>query len=109
MASQRSIRFRCPTNLAGSQRADRAASAIPLFDVINIDGTEQISAQAPFELAGQPTVDLVINNGRVQSVSVQLTSSVAQPGIFLPNGVDGAFLHADDSLVIRPSRPARAR
>ena len=95
-----------PTTLAGSQVLINGMP-IPLFDVINIDGTEQISAQAPFEIAGQPTVDLVINNGRAQSVSVQLTSSVAQPGIFLPNGVDGAFLHADDSLVTtaKPASP----
>jgi uncharacterized protein (TIGR03437 family) len=95
-----------PTTLAGSQVLING-TPIPLFDVINVDGTEQISAQAPFEIAGQQTVDLVINNGRAQSASVQLTSSVAQPGIFLPNGVDGAFLHADDSLVTtaKPASP----
>jgi len=36
-----------------------------------------------------------------------VTTSAAQPGIFLPDGVDGAFLHADDSLVTtaKPASP----
>ncbi len=52
-------------------------------------------------------MDLVINNGRAQSASVQVTISATQPGIFLPDGVDGAFLHADDSLVTtaNPAKP----
>ena len=95
-----------PTTLAGSQVLING-TPIPLFDVININGTEQISAQAPFDIAGQQTVDLVINNGRAQSASVQVTTAAAQPGIFLPDGVDGAFLHADDSLVTtaKPASP----
>jgi len=95
-----------PTTLAGSQVLI-GGTAIPLFDVININGTEQISAQAPFEITGQQTVDVVINNGRSKSTSVQVTVSAAQPGIFLPDGVNGAFLHADDSLVTtaKPASP----
>jgi uncharacterized protein (TIGR03437 family) len=87
-----------PTTLGGS-RVLIGGTAIPLFDVINLAGTEQISAQAPFEIAGEQTVDVVIDNGRAQSTTVQLTVSEAQPGIFLPDGVNGAFLHTDFSLV----------
>lgn len=95
-----------PTTLAGTQ-VMIDGTAIPLFDVININGTEQISAQAPFEIAGQQSVNLVINNGRAQSSSVEVTTSAAQPGIFLPDGVDGAFLHTDYSLVTtaKPASP----
>lgn len=95
-----------PTTLAGSQVLING-TPIPLFDVINVEGTEQISAQAPFDIAGQQTVDLVIKNGRAQTESVQVANSAAQPGIFLPDGVDGAFLHADDSLVTtaKPATP----
>lgn len=95
-----------PTTLAGAQVLING-SPIPLFDVININGNEQISAQAPFEIAGQQTVDLVVKNGRAQSASVQVTTAEAQPGIFLPDGVNGAFLHTDYSLVTtaNPAKP----
>ncbi len=95
-----------PAALGGAQVLING-TPIPLFDVININGTEQISAQAPFEIAGEQTVDVVINNGRAQSASVQVTISATQPGIFLPDGVNGAFLHADDSLVTtaNPAKP----
>jgi len=91
-----------PTTLAGASVLI-GGTAIPLFDVINIDGTEQINAQAPFEIAGQPNVNIVINNGRAQNTAVQLAVSAAQPGIFLLGGGNGAFLHADESVVTEAS------
>ena len=95
-----------PTTLAGASVLI-GGTAIPLFDVVNIGGTEQISAQAPFEIAGQQNVSIVINNGRVQSAPIQVPVAAAQPGIFLPDGVDGAFLHTDYSTVTAAS-PASA-
>jgi uncharacterized protein (TIGR03437 family) len=95
-----------PTTLASSRVLINGA-AIPLFDVINIQGTEQISAQAPFEIAGQQSVSISIDNGRTVSPAVQVPVVAAQPGIFLPDQVNGAFLHADNSLV-NAAKPASA-
>jgi uncharacterized protein (TIGR03437 family) len=92
-----------PTQLGGS-RVLIGGNPIPLFDVINLAGTEQISAQAPFEIAGQQSVSIVIDNGRAQSSALNITVSPAQPGIFLPDGVNGAFLHVDYSLVTAANR-----
>jgi uncharacterized protein (TIGR03437 family) len=96
-----------PTSLGGA-RVLINGSPIPLFDVVNIDGNEQISAQAPFEIAGQSTVNLVVDNGRVQSPPITLNVAVAQPGIFLIDGVNGAFLHGTNSSVVTAANPASA-
>ena len=94
-----------PTTLAGASVLI-GGTAIPLFYVINASGTEQISAQAPFEIAGQQSVSIVVNNGRAQSAPVQVTVAAAQPGIFLVNATDGAFLHGLDESLVTAAKPA---
>jgi uncharacterized protein (TIGR03437 family) len=96
-----------PTSLA-STRVLINGSAIPLFYVVNIAGTEQISAQVPFEIAGQQNVSLAIDNGRTVSPAVQVPVLPAQPGIFLPDGVNGAFLHGADNSLVSAAKPAHA-
>lgn len=96
-----------PTTLAGTQVLVNG-TPIPLFDVINIAGTEQISAQAPFEIAGQQSVNITINNGRTTSAPVAVSVAPAQPGIFLPDGVNGAFLHGADNSLVNAAKPAAA-
>jgi uncharacterized protein (TIGR03437 family) len=96
-----------PTTLASS-RVLMNGTAIPLFNVINIQGTEQISAQAPFEIAGQQNVSIAIDNGRTVSPAIQVSVVAAQPGIFLPDGVNGAFLHGADNSLVNAAKPASA-
>ncbi len=96
-----------PTTLASS-RVLINGTAVPLFDVINIQGTEQISAQAPFEIAGQQNVSIAIDNGRTISPAIQVPVIAAQPGIFLEDGVTGAFLHGADNSVVTAAKPASA-
>ncbi len=96
-----------PTTLANS-RVLINGSAIPLFYVVNISGSEQISAQAPFELSGQQSVSVAIDNGRTISPAIQVPVMTAQPGIFLPDGVIGAFLHGADLSVVTAAKPAKA-
>ncbi len=96
-----------PTTL-GSSRVLIAGTAIPLFNVINIQGTEQINAQVPFELASQQNVNITIDNGRGISSPVQVAVAPAQPGIFLEGGIVGAFLHGADNSVVTGSTPASA-
>ena len=96
-----------PTTLGGS-RVLINGTAIPLFNVINIQGTEQINAQVPFELAGQQNVNITIDNGRGISAPVQVAVAAAQPGIFLQDGIVGAFLHGADNSVVTGSKPASA-
>lgn len=96
-----------PTTLASSRLLINGTAA-PLFDVINIQGTEQISAQAPFEIAGQQTVSIAIDNGRTISTAIQVPVTPAQPGIFLEDGATGAFLHGADNSVVTAAKPASA-
>jgi uncharacterized protein (TIGR03437 family) len=82
---------------------------VPIFSLTNQAGVEQINVQAPFEIAGSTSVDVVIqSSGR--SVSLTETVLPAQPGIFEWTSEDGksngAALHADGSL-ITPANPAR--
>lgn len=69
---------------------------------------ERVHAQAPFEIAGQRTVSIAIDNRRAESVPIQVPASAAQPGIFLPDGVDGAFLHGVDNSPVNAASPASA-
>jgi uncharacterized protein (TIGR03437 family) len=96
-----------PTTLGGS-RVLIAGTPIPLFNVINIQGTEQINAQVPFELASQQSFNILIDNGRGISTPVQVAVAATQPGIFLEDGIVGAFLHGADNSVVTGSKPASA-
>jgi uncharacterized protein (TIGR03437 family) len=92
-----------PTSLSNVQVTIGGYSA-PLFYV----SATQINCQVPFEVAGQTTVPVVVQNGPAPSAPFNLTISAASPGIFTGtvNGQSvGAILNQDYSQNL-PSNPA---
>ncbi len=80
-------------------------NAVPLFAVVNANGSEQINFQFPWELAGQTSVTAVLSNGVSSSAQVSFPMFTVQQGIFAYDGVNGAFTRGDGTLVT-PANPA---
>ena len=69
------------------------------------DPSPQINAQVPWELAGLPSANFVVDNG-AGSAPVLVALSAVQPGIFTVGGAAGAVLHNSDLTPVTPSSPA---
>jgi len=93
-----------PVQLAGTSVTVGGVLA-PMFAVANINGAQQINLQVPFQVASQNSVSIVVNNSGVSSAPLQVPVVAAQPGVFTVDGVNGAILHPDYSLVTS-SKPA---
>ncbi len=91
------------TQLAGASVTVNGVPA-PLLAVANAGGGEQINFQIPWEAASASSVQVVVNNG-IASSAATVELSVAQPGIFLIDGVNGATEHLDGA-VVSTSNPA---
>jgi uncharacterized protein (TIGR03437 family) len=85
-----------PATLAGTSVTIDGKDA-PIFNAVDLSGKEQISFQVPVDAAAG-SVPVVLNNG-FGSVTVQVTLTASQPGIFVIDGTQAAALHADFSLI----------
>jgi len=92
-----------PSSLAGTTVTVGGTSA-PIFNVVDINGSEQISFQIPVDAAPGSSVPVVLNNG-FASVTVQVGLTATQPGIFVVNG-QAAALHLNYTLVTAASPAA---
>src|SRR5579871_972452 len=76
-------------------------TAAPLFAIDNVNGTQQINFQVPWEVAGKPNASItVVNNGSASPV-VNVPVLAAQPGIIAyaaAGGNFGVILHANFQL-----------
>jgi uncharacterized protein (TIGR03437 family) len=77
----------------------------PLFNVVDLNGKEQISFQVPVDAATGSAVPVVLNNG-FGSATVQVTLAPEQLGIFTIDGTQAAARHADYSLLSTASPAA---
>jgi len=91
---------RLPDELAGI-RVTFDGIAAPLFFVVE----SQLNVQAPFELAGRSSTNVIVSVGGVQSESVSVPVVPAQPGLFSV-GPQAIVLNQDGSLN-GPGNPAR--
>jgi uncharacterized protein (TIGR03437 family) len=88
-----------PTTLAGTSVTVNGTPA-PLLAVVNAGGSEQINFQVPWEVAGQSTVQVTVNNGVSSNTPVSVAITEAQPGIFeVDSAPDGAITHVGGALV----------
>jgi uncharacterized protein (TIGR03437 family) len=88
-----------PTTLAGTSVTVNGTPA-PLLAVVNAGGSEQINFQMPWEVAGQSTVQVTVNNGVSSNAPVSVAVTAAQPGIFVVDSApDGAITHVGGALV----------
>ena len=94
-----------PTELRGTSVAINGFAA-PLFAIANVQGSEQINLQVPFQIAGQVTATIVVNNNGVASAPVPINVSPVQPGIFTVDGVAGAILHGSNFQLVTASNAA---
>jgi len=86
-----------PVSLAGTSVTVGGRTA-PVFNVVNINGQEQISVQIPVDAAPGSAVPVVLNNGSgTATAPINLTAT--QPGLFTIDGTQAAALHADFSLI----------
>lgn len=92
-----------PTTLGGVS-VTVGGIAAPLFAVANLNGTEQINVQIPWEIAGQSSVPVVVNNGLISAL-VNVPVLQTQPGVFLVNGT-AAALHGVGLAPITAASPA---
>ena len=94
-----------PTQLRGTS-VTLSGIAAPLFAIANVDGQGQINLQVPYELTGQATATVVVNNDGVSSDPVEVNILPAHPGVFTVDGTTGAILHASDFRLVSPADPA---
>jgi uncharacterized protein (TIGR03437 family) len=73
----------------------------PIFAVDNVNGSQQINFQVPWEIASLPSVLLQVETNGVSSLPVQVPVLAAQPGVIAYNvgGTNfGVVLHANFQL-----------
>jgi trimeric autotransporter adhesin len=73
----------------------------PIFAVDNVNGTQQINFQVPWEIASLPTVLLQVSTNGASSLPVEVPVLAAQPGVIAYNvgGVSyGVVLHSTFQL-----------
>src|ERR1700733_1849037 len=92
-----------PATLAGATVTVDGKNA-PIFNAVNLNGTEQISFQVPVDAAAGSPVSVVMNNG-FASATVQVALTAVQLGIFTIDGTQAAATHLNFSL-ITASNPA---
>ena len=93
-----------PTQLGGVSVLVNGTPA-PMFSILNIGGTEQVSFQAPFEVSGA-NATVVINNGRTASGEIQGPVVAALPGVFVFGGDNAVAVRAADNSLITLNNPA---
>ncbi len=79
--------------------------AAPLFAVDNVNGTEQINFQAPWEIAAHAAVPVVVTNNGVSSQPVQVTVRPVQPGVFTLDGVHAVAVHGANQQAVSAANP----
>lgn len=85
-----------PVHLSGTSVTIDGVAA-PIYRVLNLNGSEQLSFQAPFSIAGKNSVGLSVStaNGQGQQVTVNVYG--AQPGIFILDSDGTGAVHASGS------------
>jgi uncharacterized protein (TIGR03437 family) len=93
-----------PSQLGGVSVSMDGAPA-PVYRILNLNGQEQLSVQAPWSLSGKnSTVVSVSTAAGTSQVTVPVLG--AQPGIFLLDGASSGATHGADGTVAGPANPA---
>ena len=98
-----------PTRLGGVEVLF-GVTAAPIYSVCNVNGQEQVTVQAPFELAPGGAVYVTVKVGGGQTTVSGVPVLVALPGIFETVAADGTryvVATRPDGTLVTPSNPAR--
>jgi uncharacterized protein (TIGR03437 family) len=79
----------------------------PVYRVLNLNGQEQLSVQAPFSLFGRNSTSVIVTTSAGSSAPVSVPVMGAQPGIFVLGSANEGAVHADGS-VVTAAKPAVA-
>ncbi|HXB73149.1 MAG TPA: hypothetical protein VNY05_33235 [Candidatus Acidoferrales bacterium] len=70
----------------------------PVYRVLNLNGQEQLSVQAPWSLSGKNAVAVSVTTATGTAPAVTVPVLGAQPGIFILDGASSGATHADGSI-----------
>jgi uncharacterized protein (TIGR03437 family) len=79
--------------------------AAPIHAVANRNGQEQVNIQAPIELAGRSTVQVVVTRDGRASAAVTVPVFDRQPAVFTSDGSSAVVVHVADYSLVTPDRP----
>lgn len=98
-----------PTRLGGVEVLF-GVTAAPIYSVCNVGGQEQVTVQAPFELAAGGSVFVTVKVDSGQTTVSGIPVLAALPGIFettLADGTRYVVAVRPDGTLVTPSNPAR--
>jgi uncharacterized protein (TIGR03437 family) len=78
---------------------------VPLVLLANRNGQEQINFQAPFELRGRSTVQVVVTRDGRPSAGVTVPVLDVQPSVYTSDGTNGIVVHNADYSLATAQRP----
>ncbi|MGH9630385.1 MAG: hypothetical protein ACRD7E_18890, partial [Bryobacteraceae bacterium] len=87
-----------PSEIAGTSVTVNG-QRVPLFGVASVNGQEQVSFQAPFELPATGSVSVAVHSGNRSTAPVDVPVRAAQPGVFVVGDGYGAILDSAWQLV----------
>jgi uncharacterized protein (TIGR03437 family) len=78
----------------------------PVYYVLNQNGSEQLSVQAPWSLAGMNSATVMVTTPMGTSTPLTVPVSAAQPGIFLLDGASSCATHSANGSIVTSTYPA---
>jgi uncharacterized protein (TIGR03437 family) len=78
----------------------------PVYYVLNQNGSEQLSVQAPWSLAGMNSATVMVTTPMGSSTPLSVPVSATQPGIFLLDGASDCATHSDNGSLVTTTYPA---
>jgi uncharacterized protein (TIGR03437 family) len=97
-------RIPLPTSLGGVSITVNGIAA-PILALANTEGLEQLNFQAPFEVAGQRSVDVVVTRSGESSAAANVPVLEVQPAVYTNDGKLGISVHNADYTLATPGRP----
>ncbi len=79
--------------------------AAPILAIANQNGQEQINFQAPFEIRGRPSAQVVVTRNGQSSAPVNVAVMEVLPGIYTLDGANAVAVHNADFSLVTPGRP----
>ncbi len=94
-----------PKELAGVSVTMGGISA-PVYSVYNVAGQQQVSVQAPYELAGQTSTPVVVTANGARSAPVNVVVLPAQPGIIAYGANNAVAVRGIDNSLVTATNAA---
>jgi uncharacterized protein (TIGR03437 family) len=96
-----------PQQLGGTSVTMNGATA-PIYYVLNQNGSEQISVQAPWSFNGMNSATVIVSTTAGASAPVTVPVLASQPGIFLLDAAGSCATHVSTGAIVTQANPAMA-